>query len=274
MSGFSAVVLAGERPGGSALSHQLGLPASVLVDVAGKPAVQRVIEALENADVITGGLLCGPAQEIYRATPEFALVLKGTSFRWLAPATGPSASAIKAVQTLKRYPVLVTTGDHALLTPALIDLFCRQAQAAGGDIIAGLAPYPTVRAAFPESKRTVQRYRDGSYCSTNLFAVMNPSGLAALEFWQSVEAQRKRPWKIACKLGIGFLLRYLLRQLSLQEAVQRLSDLSGCRAACVVIDSARAAVDVDSLADRELAEKILQAEAAESVDPAAAGSKA
>ena len=33
---FSAVILAGERPGGSAFARELGLPASVLVNVAGK----------------------------------------------------------------------------------------------------------------------------------------------------------------------------------------------------------------------------------------------
>ena len=48
---FAAVVLAGERPGGSDFSHELGLPASVLVDVAGKSALARVIEALELSNL-------------------------------------------------------------------------------------------------------------------------------------------------------------------------------------------------------------------------------
>ena len=43
---FSAVVLAGERPGGSAFSRGLGLSAGVLAPVDGKPALRRVIEAL------------------------------------------------------------------------------------------------------------------------------------------------------------------------------------------------------------------------------------
>jgi hypothetical protein len=51
---FSAVVLAGERPGGSPLSRALGLEASVLIDVAGKPALQRVIDALSGADQVNG----------------------------------------------------------------------------------------------------------------------------------------------------------------------------------------------------------------------------
>lgn len=257
---FRAVVLAGERPGGSALSRQLGLVSGVLVDVAGKSALQRVIEALESAQQVRGGILCGPTDEIYSATADFERILTGTGFTWLAPKSGPSASAIHAVQTIDSYPVLLTAGDHALLNADLVDSFCRSARTIGADIVAGLAPHAVVQAAYPESKRTVQRYRDGTFCGTNLFAVMNQQGLAALNFWQAVEAQRKRPWKIARKLGIGFMLRYLLHRVTLDAAFRRLSAISGCRAAYVLVDSARAAVDVDSVADRDLAEKILRAE--------------
>jgi GTP:adenosylcobinamide-phosphate guanylyltransferase len=257
---FRAVVLAGERPGGSALKRELGLAAGVLADVAGKSALQRVIDALEGAQQVRGGILCGPADEIYRANPEFERILSGTGFTWLAPKAGPSASAIHAVQTIDSYPALLTAGDHALLNSDLVDSFCRSAQTIGGDVVVGLAPHAVVHAAYPESRRTVQRYRDGAFCGTNLFAVMNPQGLAALNFWQDVEAQRKRPWKIARKLGFGFMLHYLLRRVTLHAAFRRLSVISGCQVTYVLIDSARAAVDVDSVADRDLAEKILRAE--------------
>jgi hypothetical protein len=96
------------------------------------------------------------------------------------------------------------------------------------------------------------------YCGTNLFAVMNPAGLAALQFWQNVEALRKKPWKIAGKLGVVFFLRYLLRRVSLQQALERMSAICGCTASYVLIDNPRAAVDVDSVADRDLAEKLLK----------------
>ena len=61
---FFAVVLAGERPGGSAIIQELGLAASVLIDVAGKSALARVIDALETSEMVDGGLLCGGAAEV------------------------------------------------------------------------------------------------------------------------------------------------------------------------------------------------------------------
>ena len=257
MKRFLAVVLAGERPGGSSLSRDLGLAAGVLAEVAGKPALQRVIEALQAAECVEGGVLCGPVAEVYEKAGKFREILSGSAFHWLAPESGPSASAVKAVQSLGRYPVLLTTGDHALLTPELVDNFCRQAWLAGGDIVTGLAPWSIVQAAYPGSKRTVQKYRDGAYCGTNLFAVLTPGGLGALHVWQEVEALRKQPWKIALKVGVWFMLRYLFRRVRLEEAFLRLSEISGCRAAYVLVDNARAAVDVDTVADRDLAEEIL-----------------
>ncbi len=257
---FVAVVLAGERPGGSAISRELDLAASVLVDVAGKSALARVIDALENSEMVEGGLLSGPEEEIYSKNKELQYILSGSSFQWTPPETGPSASALAALEQLDRYPVLLISGDHALLTPELVDFFCREAHKTDADVVFGMAPYAIVQAAFPESKRTVLKFSDGHYCGTNLFAILNRKGKAGPAFWWELEAQRKHPWRMAHQLGVGLLLRYLLGRLSLDRALESLSRAMGCRMGFVRIEEARAAVDVDSIADRDLAEKILQSD--------------
>lgn len=254
---FVAVVLAGERPGGSAISRELGLAASVLVDVAGKSALARVIEALEASEMVEGGLLSGPAEEVFQENEEFRRILNGSSFQWTAPKSGPSASALAALEQLDRFPVLLTSGDHALLSPALVDFFCREAVKQDADVVFGLVPYAIVQAAFPESNRTVLKFSDGEYCGTNLFAILNSAGKAGPAFWWELEAHRKHPWRMAHHLGIGLLLRYLFGRLSLDQALRSLSSAMGCRMGYVRIEVAQAAVDVDSVADKLLAEKIL-----------------
>jgi molybdopterin-guanine dinucleotide biosynthesis protein A len=254
---FRAVVLAGERPGGSAFSRELGLPAGVLVDVAGQSALARVLAALTGSTQVDGGILCGPSEEIYRAHPVFRDILAGTGFQWLAPDPGPSASALKGVRHVARYPLLLTAGDHALLTPELVDDFCSRARVAEADVVVGLVPYSEVRRAFPESRRTVLKFSDGEFCGSNLFAIRDARGEAALAFWSRLEADRKRPWRMARRIGPGMLLRYVFGRLTLARALHSLSGAIGCTVAHVAIDNPRAAVDVDSIADRDLAEKIL-----------------
>jgi len=259
-SQFSAIVLAGERPGGSALSQELGLVASVLVDVAGKPALARVIEALESGEMVSGGLLCGPAENVYRNSGQIRLILTGSSFTWMAPEIGPSASALAALERLNRYPVLLTAGDHALLSPGLVDSFCRRALQLDADIVVGLVPYGKVRQAYPDSLRTVLKFSDGQYCGSNLFAILNQKGKAGPKFWRELESLRKHPWRMVHKLGTRLLIRYLLGRLSLAQALEALSRAMGCRLGYVLIESPRAAVDVDSVTDRDLAEKILRSD--------------
>lgn len=255
---FAAVVLAGERPGGSDFSRELGLPASVLVDVDGRTSLDRVIAALETSEWVSGGVLCGPTEAIFRDHPEFREILKGSRFNWMPPRTGPSASAHAALEELDHFPALLTAGDHALLSAELVDGFCRQASESDADVVFGLAPYSIVKAAFPESKRTVLKFSNGEYCGTNLFAILTEKGKAGPAFWAQLEADRKRPWRMARRIGTGVLLRYLFGRLSLETALESLSHAMGCRVAWVQIDTPRAAIDVDSVADRDLADKILR----------------
>ncbi len=257
---FACIVLAGERPGGSAFSRELGLAASVLVEVAGKSSLQRVIETLESSTTVSGGILCGPAKTVYDSTPELGRILQGTAFEWMPPRTGPSASAVAGIEKLGRFPILLTAGDHALLTPAIVEDFCNRASQQDADLVFGLAPYALVREAYPDSKRTVLRFSDGAWCGTNLFAILTREGKAGPAFWSSVEADRKRPWRMARKIGPGLILKFFLGRLTLESVLQALSRAMGCRVGCVVIENPRVAVDVDSVADRDLAEKILLAE--------------
>lgn len=253
-----AIVLAGERPGGNALARAHGLPSSVLVPVAGTPCVTRVLHALRASRAIDGGLLVGPDEAIAHGEPVFQELLAPGDFRWLAPDAGPSASALRASAALHHYPVLLTAADHALLDAGIIDRFVTAALASRADFVVGLVPWPTVRARFPTTRRTLLRFADGAWCGANLFLLRTHAGRAALEFWRRLEADRKRPWRMASRIGLVFLARYLTRSMRLSTALAHLSARAGCEVAHVNLDSARAAVDVDSSADLALAEEVLQ----------------
>lgn len=252
-----AIVLAGERPGGSALARSRGVAAGVLVELAGQTCLEHVIGALRSSRCIDGGLLVGPAHEVVDGSAVISRLLDAGDFAWREPAAGPSASALDAARHLDRYPFLLTAGDHALLTSELIDHFCTEALSLQADLIVGIVPYALIRAAWPESRRTLLRFHDGACCGANLYLLRSPQALAALEFWQGVEANRKRPWRIARQLGSGALLRYLSGRLDRADAFLELSRRTGADISWVVIDNPRAAVDVDSGADLALAERIL-----------------
>ncbi|MFW6093669.1 MAG: hypothetical protein ACODAC_06820, partial [Pseudomonadota bacterium] len=217
--------------------------------------------ALHTARRVTGGVTCGPARAVLDEYPALSALMRETGFRWSAPAAGPAASARAALGDGGDCPMLLTSGDHGLLSAATVDAFCaaaaRAASASALDVVVGLVPWPRVRDAFPDSRRTVLSFADGGYCGANLFALTTADAGRALEFWSSVEADRKHPAKIARRLGAGLLVRYAAGRLRLDEAFDALSRRTGCRIGWVEVADPRAAVDVDSRKDWELAQRVL-----------------
>ncbi|HEX7034483.1 MAG TPA: NTP transferase domain-containing protein [Pseudomonadales bacterium] len=259
---FHAVVLAGERPGGGVLARELKLPAGVLAPLAGRPCLLRVLDALGGAACVAGVTLCGPDSAVIDGSPALADLRRNSDLHWLPPQRGPAASAAAAVAAAPGFPILLTSGDHGLLTAAMVDDFAERARAAAAvgsfDVVVGLVPFDAVRDAFPESRRTVLRFADAALCGSNLFALFGEPARAALAFWSGVEAERKRPWRIARRLGPTVLLRYLLGRLPVDAAFEVLSERAGCRVGWVALPWPRAAVDVDSAADWRLAERLLR----------------
>jgi len=286
---FRSVILAGERPGDNALCQAFNISASVMVPVAGKASLVHVMQAIKDSLQANGGIICGPSADVVANNEELKILLQHPDYEWLAPARGPAAGALSALEKLNYFPVLLTAGDHALLTGEIVDDFCEQALShapvqphdrlplaqaslstgsrshllspsaskSNYDLIIGFVPYALVKAAWPESKRTVLKFSNGQFCGSNLFAILNPEGRKALSFWRQAEIDRKHPWRIARRLGPIGLLRYLCRRLTLEDVMQSLSTAAGCRIGHVQVNFARAAVDVDSIEDQQLAEEIM-----------------
>ncbi len=252
-----AIVLAGERPGVNRFALEHGKAAGVLIPVAGRSCIERVITTLRTSTAISGGVIVGPPAAVAQTDAVIQSLIGAGDFHWIEPEHGPSASALCAVDHLGRYPALITVGDHALLEPQVVDAFCATAMQLHADFVAGLVPLQTVQTAFPESRRTILRFSDGAFCSSNLFLIKNLKGRAALRLWMRLEVERKRPWRIAGHLGWLTLVRYLSRSLSTRDTFDILSMRSGCEVEHCTVDNARAAVDIDSSDDLRLAERVL-----------------
>ena len=257
---FTAIVLAADRGPDDPVARSAGVPCKSLTPVAGIPMVFRVINALETTSEVDAIILCGPPEPILTQALELAdLIAAGGNLNWYANQETPSTSAYYVLQRLpEEVPVLLTTADHALLNARILDYFCSHARATGCDVVAGIARHEAVAAAYPQTKRTATRLADGAYCGCNLFAFLTPRARLAADFWRQVESQRKNPLRVIRILGWAAVLRFLMGRLTLMEALDRLSRRLGFKAGAVIMPFAEAAVDVDSVSDLELVEKIVQ----------------
>jgi GTP:adenosylcobinamide-phosphate guanylyltransferase len=255
---FTALVLAGSRGPDDPVARAAGVAHKSLAPVAGVPMAVRVVEALAASPGIDRIAIVLEDPALLDELPALAPLFAAGRCSVLGTAATPSLSVQRALDELPDpLPLLVTTGDHPLLTPEIIRYFCAAARGTGADLVAGLASAAAIRTAYPDAKRTYLRFREERYSGANLFAVLQPEGRRAVAFWRRVEQERKRPWRLVRAFGWRPLVAYLLGRLTLDDAMARASQVIDARIAAVVMPHPEAAIDVDKPADLELVETIL-----------------
>ncbi|HIC82352.1 MAG TPA: hypothetical protein EYP07_15530 [Kiloniellaceae bacterium] len=256
---FTALVLAADRGPGDPVSRAAGVDHKCLAMVAGQPMLQRVIGALAESPQIGRIAVCLADPLLLDRLEGLAALRRSVCLSALPAAATPSQSVLRAVDALERpFPILITTGDHALLSRTMVDHFCAESLNGGAAVTAGVTASGTLLARYPASRRTYLRFRDERYSGSNLFALVSAEGLEAVRLWRRVEQHRKQPWRIAALFGPALLLGYLLRRFSLDEAMARVSERLGVPASAVKMPFAEAAIDVDKPEDLDLAEKVLR----------------
>ena len=234
------------------MAEAAGVSHKALLPVASVPMLLRVVGALRRSPAVGRVVVSVEAPE---ETLSGLGGLEGALLRHAAPS--PARSAAAALEEFGA-PLLVATADHALLTPEMVAHFLA---AVPGDVAAAaaLARRETVLAAFPDTRRTWLRFRDGAFSGCNLFLLAEGDGAGrAVAFWRRVEAERKRPLAMARLLGPLTVLRFALGRLTLRAALDALERRCGARLAAVEMPFAEAAVDVDKPADLALAEEVLR----------------
>lgn len=255
---FVAVVLAADRTGNDPITQHTGATCKAIAPVAGRPMIMRVLDALEASDLVKSIILCGPPQHILADCPELEQRIAEGRITWLANLDSPSKSAMKGFEQVDAdTPVFLTTADHALLTPQIVQHFLSESLKIKGDATVGLVTIDDITAAFPGAKRTVTKFRDGGYCGCNLFT-FNHHGREIVSIWRQAEAMRKRPWRLIAQiLGPWTVLKYLLGRLTLEQAFNAVSVKTSIQAKAIILPFPEAGVDVDKVDDLLLAESIL-----------------
>ena len=241
----AVLILAGQRAGVvDALCEAKGVTHKAQINVDGINMLSRVRQALLDA---------GFKKNLYISG------YSGSDLTEVSSGAGPADSVMMGLNEIDKFPCLITTCDHALLTSEMVESFIEGAENAGTDICVGFASEAVIRPVYPDTKRTYLRFSDVAVSGCNLFYIANEDGLKAIAFWQAVQHLRKNPLKLARKVGVGIGLKYAMGKLTLPAAFEYAANRIGITAAPVLLPFAEAAIDVDKPSDLELVEKILKA---------------
>ena len=252
---WTAIVLAGSRPGTDPFAAGHGVDLKALIPVGGVPMVARPVAALlQSAEVERVIVLAQQPDRIKAVLPDDARLS-------VEPSAGTIAATLDAIlaDPATRYPLLVTTADHALLDPAIVADFC--AKAGGADVAVGLVERRSLIARLPETQRTWLSFRGGAYSGANLFAFGSDRAAKAVALWKSVEQDRKKGWRMIAALGPALLLGAVLRLRTLDQTLAAVGKRIGIDIRKVELSNPLAAVDVDKDADHALVSAILEGSA-------------
>jgi GTP:adenosylcobinamide-phosphate guanylyltransferase len=255
VTGCTAVVLAGSRPGVDPFAQAYGTDLKALIPVGGVPMVRRPVTALlESADVACIRVLAQQPDRIAEALPADA--------RIVVEASGATiASTLEAVcsDASVQWPLLVTTADHALLTPGMVADFL--AKSDGADVAIGVVSSDALLKRLPQTKRTWLKFRGGAYSGANLFLLSGPQVRPAIQLWRASEQNRKKAWRMMLTLGFSGFVGAVLRLKTPQQTLDAVGRKVGLSVRAVELADPLAAVDVDKPEDHELVTAILEGRA-------------
>jgi GTP:adenosylcobinamide-phosphate guanylyltransferase len=247
--------MAGSRPGRDSFAEAHGTDLKALIPIAGVPIVVRPVKALLNAPDIDR------VRVLAQQTDRIGSVLPKDGRLSVEPSGTTIAATLEAILSDPgtRFPLLVTTADHALLDPAMIADFCEQA--AGADLAIGLVERRSLTKRLPQTTRTWLRFRGGAYSGANLFAFGSARAATAVNLWRKVEQDRKKGWRMIAALGPAVLLGAVLRLRTIDQTLDAVGKRLGLAIRKVELSNPLAAVDVDKQADHALVTAILEGRA-------------
>jgi GTP:adenosylcobinamide-phosphate guanylyltransferase len=251
-TGWSALVLAGNRPKGDALAAHFGVPAKALIDFGGEPMLSHVLKALHATASVQQIMVIAQNTDALADAVEAG---GGALLRQSSAGISSSIAELAGTDALP-FPILVTTADHPLLEPDLLSAFI--ADAGDADVAVGMVERAVLFERYPMNKRTWLKFADGYWSGANLFALQSVKCLPALELWSRAEQDRKTAWKLFLHFGPWLAVRALTRTIGLGDAMRQAGKRLGLKARLVPLATPEAAIDVDKPDDHRQALEIWQ----------------
>jgi GTP:adenosylcobinamide-phosphate guanylyltransferase len=259
-SPITALIAAGQRPGGDPLALDFGIDDKALIELGGKPMLAHVLETLLAFPGIGAVRILTQTPERLRAHPAIAALAADPRIGFVKGGDSVSQAVADAMAP-GGYPYLLTTADHPLLDAAMLTSFVTAARAQAADVAAAVVSRAVFAPRFPDIRRTWLRFAGGAYSGANLFWFGGPAAQGALTLWRTIEQQRKRARAVIGAFGPLILLGVAMRLLSLDRALAMAGRRLGLRAVAIELPQAEACIDVDRRADHAIASTILAARA-------------
>ena len=261
---IDVILPAGGRIRGE-FAGEAGTEVKALIQLGGQSVLERTVAALRATGRIRRIVAVGP-DSVRETALSFAA---GARMDAALPEgdTGPEnifraldwlrANAAAGAGSFDSRRVLIVTTDLPFLTPEALSGFLR-ACPPDGDICLPVISREAFQTRFPASLNTYVPLRDGHWTVGCVFLVNAGALERSRGPLENIFAARKSQLRMARLLGPIFVLRFLLRRLSVLDIERRCGRILGCAGAAVRDCAPELAFDIDLPGDYRYAVEWLE----------------
>jgi len=222
-----------------------------LVDVAGKPMIQWVLDALSDAKHVDNVILIGlsPKSGVTCKKPVHYISNQG---RMLANIVAGVDKAIEL--NPKTEYVLAASSDIPGINAEMVDWLIETCMQTKEDIYYGVIPREVMETRYPGSNRTYTKLKDIQLCGADMHIshVSMATEPEHLEMWEELIGNRKSPLKQAATIGFGTLLKVATRSITLVDLVATVTKRLSITGRPIIWEHAEPGMDVDKPHQLEL----------------------
>lgn len=240
---MDAILMAGGRPKPGELLYEetQGQP-KALLDIAGKPMAQWVVDALGGSSLIDHILIVGLSADCGLSCPKPLSYIEDQ---------GNLVDNIR-IGTRKLLEIKPQTG-HLLLATSdipgiqveMVDWTIKTAMQSDEDLYYNVITRQIMEDRFPSSRRSYVKLRGGEYCGGDMNVIRASIVFTREQFWDRIIASRKNAAKQAAIIGLDVLLLMLLRLIDVEGATRRVTKRLGLTGRPLFCPYAEIGMDVD-----------------------------
>jgi GTP:adenosylcobinamide-phosphate guanylyltransferase len=247
---MDALVTAGGCPQPDELlfPYTQGKP-KALLDILGKPMVQWVLDALSGAKHVENVVLIGLTEDS-GVTCEKSLTFIPNRISMIENILGGIHKVMEINPAATR--ILMVSSDIPAITPEIVDWGVEQSLLTDVDLCYNVVTRQVVEARYPGSRRTFTRLKGLEVCGGDMHVIHTSVASMDPSIWEKLIASRKNPVKQAAIIGFDTLLLMLLRLITLDIAVKRVTARLNMTGQAIICPYAEIAMDVDKPNQLEL----------------------
>lgn len=247
---MDAIVIAGgiPQPQDPLYSYSHG-DSKALIDVAGKPMIQWVLDALSDAKTVDNVIIIGLSAKNQLACKKPVHYISNQG-RMLANIV---AGVNKALELNKKTQyVLVVSSDIPAVKAEHVDWLVNTCMETKDDLYYGVCPRDVMETRFTNSRRTYTHLKGIDVCGADMNLTHVRMATEHLDMWESLIGNRKSPLRQASLIGLDTFFQVLTRSITLDDLVTKVCSRLGIKGRAIVWQNAEPCMDVDKPHQLEL----------------------